>query len=69
MGARAQGADELATLRNQVNQIYDQGKYAEAEPLVRRSLEIRRQVLGEQHPDTATSYNNVAIVLSAHFAV
>ena len=32
MGARAQGADDLAALRNQVGQLYGQGKYAEAIP-------------------------------------
>ena len=38
-----------------------QGKYAEAEPLYRKALAIRRKVLGEDHPDTATSYNNLAV--------
>ena len=41
--------------------LRDQGKYAEAEPLYRNALAIRRRVLGEDHPDTATSYNNLAL--------
>ena len=42
-----------------------QGKYAEAEPLFRQALAIRRKLLGEDHPDTAQSYNNVAGNLNA----
>jgi len=38
---------------------------AEAEPLFRKALEIRERVLGPDHPDTATSYNNVAFNLNA----
>ena len=35
-------------------------RHAEAEPLHRRALEIHRRILGEDHPDTASSYNNLA---------
>jgi CHAT domain-containing protein/Tfp pilus assembly protein PilF len=42
-----------------------QGKHAEAEPLDRTALAIFRKVLGEEHPDTALSYNNVAYNLNA----
>jgi tetratricopeptide (TPR) repeat protein len=41
---------------------YSQGRYAEAEPLYRRSLQIREQQLGAEHPDTATSLNNLALL-------
>ena len=40
-----------------------QGKYAEAGPLYERSLAIREKVLGPDHPDVATSLNNLAIGL------
>ena len=36
------------------------GRYPEAEPLYVRSLSIREQQLGADHPDTATSLNNLA---------
>ena len=36
------------------------GDYAKAEPLYRQALEIRKQVLGENHPDYAASLNNLA---------
>jgi tetratricopeptide (TPR) repeat protein len=37
-----------------------QGRYAEAEPLIKRSLAIREKVLGSDHPDVARSLNNLA---------
>src|SRR5262249_19518268 len=40
--------------------LQDQGKYAEAGPLLQKALDIRRKALGEEHPDTAASYNNLA---------
>ena len=36
------------------------GRYPEAKPLYVRSLSIREQQLGADHPDTATSLNNLA---------
>jgi CHAT domain-containing protein/tetratricopeptide (TPR) repeat protein len=42
-----------------------QGKYVEAGPLLRNALDINRKVLGDDHPATATSYNNVAGNLKA----
>src|SRR5204863_266388 len=35
---------------------------AHAEPLYHRALEIRKQVLGEKHPDYACSLNNLAFL-------
>jgi tetratricopeptide (TPR) repeat protein len=40
-------------------------EYQKAEAIHRRELRIRRRVLGEEHPDTASSYNNVAFTLVA----
>ena len=40
-----------------------QGKYKEAEPLIRKALAINQRVLGEDHPETANSYNNLALNL------
>ncbi len=51
----------LATSLNNLALLYQaRGKYAEAEPLQRRSLTIREKVLGPQHPNVATSLNNLA---------
>jgi tetratricopeptide (TPR) repeat protein len=38
------------------------GRYAIAEPLHLRSLAIREEKLGANHPDTATSLNNLAVL-------
>ena len=38
------------------------GDYAGAYPNYEQALEIRRNVLGEEHPDTALSLNNLAIL-------
>ena len=49
----------LATSLNNLAGIYvTQGKYAEAEPLYKRSLAI----LGPEHPDVAASLNNLAVL-------
>ena len=46
---------------NNLAALYDiQGKYKQAEPLYIQALELRKQLLGENHPDTATSLNNLA---------
>jgi hypothetical protein len=38
----------------------DQGRYAEAEPLYRRSLTVREKALGPEHPDVAISLSDLA---------
>jgi tetratricopeptide (TPR) repeat protein len=43
--------------------LYDsQGRYEQAEPLMKEALEIRKQVLGTNHPDYAASLNNLAML-------
>ncbi|KXX73750.1 Nephrocystin-3 [Madurella mycetomatis] len=39
------------------------GKYGEAEQMQRQALELRKKVLGEEHPDTLGSINNLATIL------
>jgi hypothetical protein len=39
-----------------------QGKYAEAEGLLKRALLIREKALGASHPDVGQSLNNLALV-------
>lgn len=54
----------VALLCNQVG-VYlgARANYSEAEPLYRRSLEIREQQLGPEHPEVAASLNNLAELL------
>jgi CHAT domain-containing protein/tetratricopeptide (TPR) repeat protein len=42
-----------------------QERFAEAEPLYRRSLAIREKVLGPEHPDVGQSLNNLATLYRA----
>ncbi|WP_397327044.1 tetratricopeptide repeat protein [Nostoc sp. FACHB-110] len=42
------------------NREENEGKYSEAIPLAERVLAIRKQILGEEHPDVAGSLNNLA---------
>jgi tetratricopeptide (TPR) repeat protein len=44
----------------QVNQYYQQGKFQEALPLAEKAFKIINEILGEKHPDTLTSLNNLA---------
>ena len=43
--------------------LHQRLRYREAEAKMREALAIKRKVLGEQHADTATSYNAVAFCL------
>jgi tetratricopeptide (TPR) repeat protein len=52
---------ELATSLNNLAGLYESmGRYKEAEPLYVRSLAIREEQLGANHPRTATNLNNLA---------
>ena len=53
------------TMNQQAEALWTQGKYAQAQPLFEKALEIRRRLLTDDHPDTAASYNNLAINLNA----
>ncbi len=39
-----------------------QGRYEEAEPLYLQALELCKRLLGDNHPDVATSLNNLALL-------
>ncbi len=61
--AEAFGADDtrLAESLNGLAVVYrDQGRYTEAEPLLKRALSIREKALGPAHPDVIQSLNNLA---------
>ena len=49
-----------ATVVHNLAELYrSTGRYEQAEPLNRQALEIREKVLGKDHPDYATSLNNL----------
>ena len=56
----------MATSRNNLAGLYyNQGQYAQAEPLYKRSLAIREKALGPDHSDTAASLENMAALYRA----
>ncbi|KAB8316065.1 tetratricopeptide repeat protein, partial [Tolypothrix campylonemoides VB511288] len=57
--------EEAKRLSQQVNQLYQSGKYSTAIRLAERVLAIREKVLGKEHPDVALSLNNLAYLYSA----
>jgi tetratricopeptide (TPR) repeat protein len=50
-------------LQRQAETLAAKVRYREAQPLLEKVLAIRRQVLGEEHPLTATNYHNLASIL------
>ena len=61
-GEQKADLEKALTLNNQLNTLLSQGKYAEATPLAIEALKITREVLGDNHPRTATSINNLALL-------
>jgi tetratricopeptide (TPR) repeat protein len=53
----------LTLVHNLSTNLKTQGKFSEAEPMARQSLEARRRAFGERHPQTLYSMNNLATTL------
>jgi tetratricopeptide (TPR) repeat protein len=54
---------EAASLLNETGSyVHDRAQYADAEPLYKRSLAIGEKALGPEHPDVATTVNNLALL-------
>ncbi|MFH7245099.1 MAG: tetratricopeptide repeat protein [Spirulina sp.] len=62
---RAELLAEATLLNTQGIELYQEGRYGEAEPLYQESLVIRREQLGNRHPDVATGLNNLASLYHA----
>jgi CHAT domain-containing protein/tetratricopeptide (TPR) repeat protein len=56
----AHAQDDPAALNAEVVRLYREGKYAEATEVAKRSLLIREQSLGPDHPDLTSSLSNLA---------
>src|SRR3974390_617504 len=63
--AFAQSVEEAAQLNQQAIQLYQQGRYADAEPLYKRSLAILEKALGLNDPNVASLLNNLAELYEA----
>jgi len=57
---REEQLEEANRLNQQVDLLYQQGRYDEVIPLLQQALAIRETVLGENHPEVAISLNNLA---------
>jgi CHAT domain-containing protein/Flp pilus assembly protein TadD len=57
--------DTLTSINNLGLLYQSQGRYGEAEPLYKRCLQLREEVLGSNHPETLTSINNLALLYQA----
>ncbi len=62
-GFRPQDPRRATNLNNLALLYYNQGKYADAEPLYKRALAIVEKALGPEHPDVAKSLENYAALL------
>eukprot|EP00964_Phaeocystis_antarctica_P047600 scaffold27536_cov63-Phaeocystis_antarctica.AAC.1 len=60
---RATGRSTRSTLNTLATELQVQGKVDEAEPLFREALEMDRETLGDRHPSTLTSTNNLGLLL------
>ncbi len=65
--AREALSELAAAIRHyeEVEELHQKGRYAEAEPLIRGVLATRRKILGEDHCDMARSYNGLTENLDA----
>ena len=64
---RAQ-TEELATaerLNSRIQELYSAGRYTRGDSAGGAGLAIREKALGPEHPDTATSLNNLALLYQA----
>jgi hypothetical protein len=50
-------------MNNLARLLDNRGKYDEAEPMSRQTLQLREKALGLEHPHTLTSMNNLAALL------
>lgn len=53
------------TLNNLAAMYHEQGKFTMAEPLYKRSLDIKTKLFGDCHADVALNHHNLAVLYSA----
>jgi len=54
-----------STMNGEAATLSAQGKYAQAQPLLEKALDVRRRLRTDDHPLTASIYENVAVNLDA----
>jgi tetratricopeptide (TPR) repeat protein len=63
--AIAQSTEDLGALNQQVNELYQAGKYREATMVAERALALTVRRVGPHHPDFGTAVNNLAELYEA----
>jgi hypothetical protein len=63
-GQAAESLERLLAEGNLANTLLNQGKYAQAERVLRDLHAVQMRVYGAEHPETLTSANNLAMSLS-----
>src|SRR5438046_1200583 len=61
--AQAQGSIEPEKLDSQVLKLLQSGKYAEATEIAKRSLALKEELYGRDHPEVATALINLGLLL------
>jgi tetratricopeptide (TPR) repeat protein len=61
-GPGSAGPHMTLLLNNMANLYYQQGKYAEAEPLFQMALDMREEVLGPEHPLVASPLHGLSLL-------
>jgi tetratricopeptide (TPR) repeat protein len=54
---------EARQTRDRAYKLYARGRYGEAVPLLQEVLTADREILGEDHPETALSYNDLGAIV------
>ena len=65
LAVEAEDASKVDSLNRHVVDLHRAGKYQEAILIARQVLEIRERINGPEHPDTATGFNNLAVLYKA----
>jgi len=63
--ALAQQTDDLTALSQRVQQLHQEGQYAEALPIAQRALTLAKQRFGDNHAEVGNALNNLAVLYHA----
>ncbi len=61
-GALAQQTENVEALQKQVMELSQKGKYEQAIPVSKQALKFCEKALRPEHPSTAASLNNLAVL-------
>src|SRR3954453_269750 len=64
-GGPARAMSEWDRLNNELEALYQQGKYSASVPIAKRALQAAEQTLDAENPALATSLNSLALLYNA----